>query len=392
MTVRVARIALLGVVALLASCSTQRPSPPIETYDSDLQRLLNQQLLLNIARQSRDLPVHFAIVSSITDTYHSTISAAIGPTQSTSRTGLVAPMFTIANERNPTVGIAPMQGDDYTRQVLTPFSAQKLTLLLRQRTDVDALFRLLAAKIVLEDSNGQRVSYPNQPSERDSYIAFRQIVAQLSSIQDRRALYVEPIYVEHSWTVPASQVTPESAASTYKDYTLKFNAQAQTYNVTKRVVGRVAITNYDPARLPSAERARMQVEADSTPDDQVVLDLRPEFVGGEIPMHGHIVLRSFQGVLTFVGRGVTAEPEFAVSPDPRTPSIAENPVSTLGIAVNPTGATDEDLIVAIDGTTYALAPDPGYPWNRKAFALLGKLFQLSLSTSQVSSPTLLIPK
>ena len=44
-----------------------------------------------------------------------------------------------------------MQGDEFTQRLLTPFEEPKLTMLLRQGYDVDALFRLMGAEVRLEN-------------------------------------------------------------------------------------------------------------------------------------------------------------------------------------------------------------------------------------------------
>ena len=45
-----------------------------------------------------------------------------------------------------------MQGEEFTQRLLTPFEEGKLTLLLRQGYDVDALLRLMGAEIRLQDA------------------------------------------------------------------------------------------------------------------------------------------------------------------------------------------------------------------------------------------------
>ena len=113
-----------------------------------------------------------------------------------------------------------MQGEEFTQRLLTPFQEQKLTLLLRQGYDVDALLRLMGAELRLEHEGRGRLR-PYEPSvRREGYPTFRRIVAHLSSIQDRHALRAEPLHFQFSWTVPAASVTPEAFESTYKGFSL----------------------------------------------------------------------------------------------------------------------------------------------------------------------------
>ena len=137
---------------------------------------------------------------------------------------MLVPILGGSAEENPTISISPMQGEEFTQRLLTPFQEQKLTLLLRQGYDVDALLRLMGAEIRLEHDGPVNVTvHTNRPSDRDGYPVFRRVVAHLSSIQDRHALHVEPLHFQYSWTVPADSVTPESFESTYKDFSLTYD-------------------------------------------------------------------------------------------------------------------------------------------------------------------------
>lgn len=132
--------------------------------------------------------------------------------------------------------------------------------------------------------------------------------------------------------MPAEALTQETFASLYKDFFFSFDTAKKVYNVSKRVNGRVMISNYDPSVLSNEERLRLHAEAEEAPVNDVVFDIRAGHTGGEYPMHGRLRLRSFHEILTFIGRGIEEEPEIDVAPDPRTPTIAENPVQTLAIA------------------------------------------------------------
>jgi hypothetical protein len=211
-------------------------------------------------------------------------------------------------------------------------------------------------------------------------------VAQLSSIQDRHALHVEPLHFLYNWTVPADSVTPEAFASTYKDFSLTYEAEKQVYRVAKKVNGRVIITNYDPAVLSNEERFLLHEKAEEAPYNDILIDIRSDYTGGEFSLHGRLRLRSFHEILTFIGRSIQEEPEYDVAPDPRTPLISENPRCSLEIveaAESPPGA---GLSVSLNGLEYAVRPQSGYQWNQKAFSMLYQLFQMSVSTPTQTGP------
>ena len=391
---RLRTFAVVGAMALAGGCASPTALDRVVlSYDTSNGDAVAKQLLVNIARARRNEPMHFTTVSSIAATFKFTLNGGFAGAQAGSRGGTVAPVFGASTEENPTISIAPMQGDDYTQRLLTPFVEQRLALLLRQGYDVDSLLRLLGAELRLDVDDGHRyVACQNRPSDRDGYTTYRRVMAQLSTIQDRHALYVEPLYFQRSWTVSADSVTPETFGTIYRDYTLDFDTSAKLWRVSKRVVGRVIVTNYDPAVLSNDERMRLHAEAEEAPFNEILIDVRADYVGGEIPIHGRLALRSFHEVLNFIGRGIGEEPEFDVAPDPRTPRLTENPVSTLAILESTASPRDADFVASWRGLNYSVAPDDGYAWNRKAFTLLYQLFQMSMSTSQPAGPAITIAK
>lgn len=379
-----------GLLLVCAACATTtRLDHVVVSYDQTSQESISKLLLLNIARARHNLPMHFTAISSVVATYRFTASGGVAPAATGDIGFLPVPTISAGVEESPTVSISPMQGDEFTQRLLTPFPEAKLTLLLRQDYDVDTLFRLLGAEVRLAGDKGIAI-YANHPVDKDGYTMFRKVVAHLSSIQDRHALFIEPLYYQVNWNVPAAAVTPESFNATYKEFTLSFDPQTKQYRVFKRINGRVMITNYDPALLTNEERFKLHTEADEVPFNDVLVDIRPGYVGGEYPMHGTLRLRSFHEVLTFVGRAIGEEPEYDVQPDPRTPRISENPVRTLDIAEShddPGG-----ISVEVGGFHYAVRAEHGYQWNKKAFSVLYQLFQMSVSTVEHNGPGITIAK
>lgn len=362
-------------------------------YDTTIADSVSKQLLLNVARARHNQPMHFTAVSNVAATYKFGVNAGIGGALTGDKGSLLVPLFGVSAEENPTISIAPMQGEEFTQRLLTPFQEQKLTLLLRQGYDVDALLRLLGAEVRLRaDGSDQVAVHFNRPSDETGYAVFRRVVAHLSAIQDRHALYVEPLHFQHSWILPAAEVTPENYNSTYSHFSLLFDPKRQEVHVTRRVNGRVMITNYDPAVLPDDERRRLHAEADEAPANDVLIDIRKGYTGGEFPMRGRLRLRSFHEVLNFVGRGIAEEPEFDVPPDSRTPAVGENPMRTLDIVESIEEPPEGTLSVQWNGRYYAVRPQSGYQWNRKAFSLLYQLYQMSMSPVQAGGPAITIAK
>lgn len=380
-------LAAFATAALGGCIGTVALDRAVIEYDTTTAQSISKQLLLNIARARYNEPMHFTAISSIAATYRFSSSAGTGAAQAGPSGHVLVPLISAAAEENPTISIAPMQGEEFTQRLLTPFQEQKLTLLLRQGYDVDSLLRLLGAEVRLD---GDALEHHNRPSDHDGYIVYRKVMSQLSTIQDRHALYVDPLHFDHSWTVPAASLTPETFASTYKDFSV--TCGKDQCRVSKRVNGRVMITNYDPSVLSNDERIRLHAEAEEAPPNDILLDIRAGYVGGEIPMHGRLRLRSFHEVLNFIGRGMAEEPEFDVPPDPRTPQMTENPVHTLEINESPNPPPGDELSVELHGRHYSLRQQDGYQWNKKAFSLLYQLFQMSVSTVEPGGPAITISK
>jgi hypothetical protein len=215
-------------------------------------------------------------------------------------------------------------------------------------------------------------------------------MSHLSTIQDRQALHVDPLHFDHSWKVPAAAVTPETFAATYKDFAV--TCDKDQCLVSKRVNGRVMITNYDPSVLSNDERIRLHAEAEQAPPNDILLDIRAGYIGGEFPMHGRLRLRSFHEVLNFIGRGMVEEPEFDVQPDPRTPAMMENPAHTLEITESQERPAADEMFVELHGRYYSVRQETGYQWNKKAFSMLYELFQMSVSNVEPTGPAITISK
>ena len=176
------------------------------------------------------------------------------------------------------------------------------------------------------------------------------------------------------------------AEDLWKGEGLKWRLNADgTWRVLRRKRGRALVSNYDPRSLTDEEQYALNEIARKNPGNYVMVDIRQDHPGGEMPYFGTIKLRSFLDIITFVGRGIDRAPEFDVVPDPRTlMPVGDNPRQTL--AVNVSGLTPRaaESKARYKGKYYTLA-DSG--WDRAAFNVLLILFQVTVSdVSQVGIP------
>jgi hypothetical protein len=361
-------------------------------YNESTADLASRQLLLNIARARYDEPIHFSGISNIAATFNFQANAGATPPLTGNNGTTLMPIFGGAASENPTISIVPMEGEEFTRRLLTPLEENKMTLLLRQNFDVDLLLRLVALEFRVDEQGVERI-FHNRPRNEKDYALFRRVVLHLSTIQDRDRLYAEPLVFERRWSLPAKAMTAEALQSLEKEYSVTYDQKNDAYQLSRRVTGRTVITNYSPSILSNEERMRLNEEAEQNSPNDLPVDIRPGFTGGEYPLHGKFRLRSFSNILYFLGRAMSAEPEREVARDPRTSSTSENPVSAMEVIETTKRPADARPFVEYRGHYFYVAPDNGYPWNQTAFRVLSQVFQMTMSPlPRINVPSITIAK
>jgi hypothetical protein len=386
-------IGLLTILNLAGCLSPPTLNRAVIAYDEAITDALSKQLLINIARAHHHQPVHFTGVSNIAATFDFRVNAGATPALTGNSSKTLLPIFGGSIAENPTISIAPIEGEDFTRRLLTPFQESKFTLLLRQGGDIDLLLRLMAKELRLKN-NGEDVAYRNSPSDRSGYEMFRKVVLHLSAIQDANRLYAESLLFERVWTIPGESVTAEGFKALEQEYLVTYNPHEKTYQLRKPVSGRILITNYDPDTLPFKERVRLHEEMDQRPINDVSFDIRPGHYGGEWPMKGEFRLRSFNSMLNFLAQSIEEEPEYHIDKDARTPPFIDNPARTMDLFVEASSPSESDLTVQSHGKYYAVRVTGSLArWNREAFKLLYQLFQMTVTeVSRSGVPSITIAK
>ena len=391
-----ARLTLAGVLCSLAVTGCLSPitlTRAVTAYDEAVTESLSKELLINIARAHQHQPIHFTGVSNIAATFDFRVSAGATPALTGEASRALMPIFGGSVAENPTISIVPIEGDEFTQRLLTPFQETKFMLLLRQRYDIDLLLRLMAQELRIKDK-GQEVAYHNRPADRIGYEMFRRVVTHLSAIQDQNQLHAEPLVYNRSWTIPATSVTAEGFQALQKEYLVTYNQKDNSYTLRKQITGQILITNYDPHTLSPDERARLIDETEEGQLSDVSFDIRPGYVGGEYPLKGEFRLRSFNTMLTFLGRSLGDDPEYHVEKDPRTPAVQENPVYTMELLLSDGAPSGADLSIQSHGKYYSVnSTGPMARWNREAFQLLYLLFQMTVTeVPRVGVPSITIAK
>lgn len=391
-----ARFTLAGVLCSLTMTGCLSPitlNRAVTAYDEAVTDAISKQLLINIARAHQHQPIHFTGVSNIAATFDFRVSAGATPALTGEASRALMPIFGGSVAENPTISIVPIEGEEFTKRLLTPFQESKFILLLRQRFDIDLMLRLMAQELRITE-NGEEIAYRNTPADRKGYEMFRRVVTHISAIQDHNQLYAEPLVSYRTWTIPATSVTAEGFQTLQKEYLVTYSQKDNTYTLRKQITGRILITNYDPDTLSPDERARLIEETEEGQLNDVSFDIRPGHVGGEYPLKGDFRLRSFNTILNFLGRSLGEDPEYHVESDPRTPAFYENPVHTMELLLSDGAPSGADLSIKSHGKYYAVNTiGPLARWNREAFQLLYLLFQMTVTeVPRVGVPSITIAK
>jgi len=348
-------------------------------YDQANADILSKQLLINIARSRHSVPAHFTGVANIAATYNFQFTAGGTPAFTGNSGALLAPIFGGSVSENPTISVVPLQGEEFTKRLLTPFPTSKVILLLRQNYPVDLLFRLIAEEFRLS-AEGPDLICHNKPSEQVGYPSFRRIAMHLSSIQDSSDLHIDAVMLRRSWVLPAETMTLEAMQSLERDdVSIELDPKTRLYYLTKRVPGALVITNYDPEELIDDDKIKLNAQAQEGQANDIMVDIRTGFPGGEYPFRGWFRFRSFIAILDFIGRSIGDDPEYFVERDPRTPEVKDNPNKTLEVVESEDSPDDAGMVVEFNDLYYSLGKNEGYPWNREVFRILHQLFQMAVS-------------
>lgn len=373
---------LCGLLPLLQGClSPISLKNAVSTYDEATTSAISRQLLTNIARAHHHQPIHFTAVSNVAATFDFRFSAGATPALGGLSGNTLMPLFGGSVAENPTISIVPIEGEEFTRRLLTPFQQSKFMLLLRQRFDIDLLLRLMSQEVRIHDHSSQAI-YHNDPADKAGYEMFRKVVLHLSAIQDQNKLQAEPLSLEHSWTLPVASVSAEGFHILEKNFSIQHAPEKRLFILHQKKQGSILITNYDPGLLSEEEREQLSEEAMQRDLNDVAFDIRSGEAGGEWPMRGIFRLRSFHAIIGALGRSLSDEPEYHVEKDPRTPPILrnENPDATMDILVTDTPLSGADLSIHSYGKHYAVNnQEPHTRWNRDAFQMLYLLFQMTVT-------------
>ncbi|MDZ4732347.1 MAG: hypothetical protein SGJ16_02000 [Nitrospirota bacterium] len=396
---------LIGLLMLSGCLSPLAMHQAVLEYDRTVSRVEAEMLLLNVARTRHFHPTHFTALASVAATFEFSTSVGLTPAQAGLTKTLVSPIFGATAAEKPTMTIIPIQGEEFTSRILMPFDEDKVAFLFQQRLEPALILRLMSRELVLS-GYGEAAILQNDPSHTKEYPEFRRRALHLSSLYLSRDLFVGPVVYEE--TFPFSFTRGLSTEETVENLDKILRALEKGYQwiqgpkgevtLSRRVIGRIVITNYDPSTLTNQERQQLALEAGKGPRNAILVDIQPGYPGGEYPMRGMFIFRSFHSILQFLANGIAAVPEYHVEKDPRTGEIARNPPWTISIEESDSRPPDAAFAVGYEDRWYSIRKAPRatgtiQPWNQVAFRVLSQLYQMTVTeVSRVPTPSITIAK
>lgn len=387
------RFLVLSLSLVLSGCvSPVALEKAVLAYDRTLSLVRSQVLLLNIARARQGLPLNASEVTALTAAFEfsaqATAGTTIGPIGGAAETtGNLSLGLTTRAVEAPTLSIVPLQGEAFTRRLLAPIEDRTFDLLKHRSATLGLLLRLLGDTVVIE-GDGVHLRYRNDPDLPEEFAEFRRRVYHLDTLSRDYELVVGPIPRFETWR-PHPGADLEGVASLLaQGYRLEEDAEGPL--LSRKVEGRILISNYHPHALTETERLALLGKAQMQDSSFVLVDIRPAGPGGDYPFQGWIKLRSLYQVLRFVGRSVDPEWEHAVAPHPSTRSPRAQPVRTLIIDESAEAPEAAGLAVEMRGHWFSVRLPPGTTlgtdWNLEAFETLSNLYHLTTLNPGTAAP------
>ena len=374
---------VLGAASSLFGCiSPIALDRAVLEYDRTHTKIQEKLLLLNIARARNHNPIHFTAISNVAATFDFRMSASLARQPLRSGGSGMALALGGSMAENPTVNIVPVQGEAFTKRLLTPMDESKFEFLAHQSVDIGMVLRLMVRAMFVEN-NGVRSIFHNDARDPEQYRVVRRVILHLAALKYAGILDVGTINYEQQWgALDKSDASIETLIQT-AERGYHWTTVKQKKTVSKTVRGRMLIANYDPSTLSNDERRQLDEKARRYPHNFILVDIRKDYPGGEFPIQAWMKLRSFNAVIEFIAGGMSEYPEFHVEKDPRSGTVLFNPVKTLEVLESPSQPKDVDLFVKYKSIYYWLPNGKDREahhvhWNKESFKLLYHLYQMTV--------------
>jgi hypothetical protein len=152
-TGRTWRIFLLTLLPIVQSCSYIGPNSvenDRRNYNDVLQETNNEEILLNLVRMKYIDTPSFVNINSITSQLSFSASTSLSVTKTVtdsikSLSKTIIPSFSVTD--SPVISYSPLQGDEYIRELLTPFSSTLVTLLVSSGSPLNTVLKMSVTRM-----------------------------------------------------------------------------------------------------------------------------------------------------------------------------------------------------------------------------------------------------
>jgi hypothetical protein len=402
---------LLLSCCLISGCASIMPdfADMSESYQAAIEKQSNGNLLLNVVRASKKMPLSFVEIPNITGTGSLTTSPALAgtfiniPAQST-----IAPSFSMAVGRTFTFTQASIENAEFTKQFILPIPVETINYFTRDNYIPDeVIFSLVVESIGIRTPDNQLKTYTNDPTEPD-YPEFRDLLQRFVDF----GLTTELVSVESPIGPPldSSKLTESvfqfitamasagSAGSTLQNVTLKeISKKDSVYQVVRaKMVGRACFeaNSYEEdvrERFGStyfciAGSGENATRVPGSGDTEDVASATSETKNEKNKSSISIRLRSNREIFNYLGlvlatqKGNNVNRVMMRAPQKKGESQTKEPYLPLLVVHSNPPAKEKSLSsVQYDGVTYSIpADDNGY--SNEVLIILSHLVSLNKVT------------
>jgi hypothetical protein len=369
--------ATLVMLATLAGCVAFGDiAPPVTQIEQSVGDSLNQAILLNIVRASRQEPLYFTSISQIggsgtADLKTGLPNIVVGAAAS-GAAGQLTFTNALDNTQSTNFQVGVLNSQDFYRGLLTPINLLEANLLMHQGFTRDMVFSLLVDRARLV-SGGNVVEIPNDP-EDPRYPKFQQYL-QLAIVYGLTIESYEAPNPDYA-AASASKKTAGNAAtgaspSTSVPASRSIPAAKLCFDPVLTDPNHLAFVKSSPAKCNDIEG-----QAGTT-------SRRAEltFTIDGVKTSFEVVLRSPFQIFHYLGELLTSDLT-------QKPAIAGGSVGLEPLMVVSAGNASSSCFTSINyaGASYCI-PQRGSDQTRQAFSLINQILALNTSSSDLPVTT-----
>lgn len=367
---RALRVTLLAAASLGAGACSFSPIVASQAthYNKAYGDSLNEQLLLNAVRASRDYPLNFTRLTSVTHTMtasadtggllgleHGILGLTMGPKNLGLSSGL-------SGSVTPSFQVTPLDSKEFYQGIMTPLDPALFETFWDSGVPPGLLIHLLVDRIDVYGANGA-CYFRNDPLHRQTHDLFARLVGRfIAAEQDGRPFGRGGAVATGAGQNAAGEMMVASHGTASSDEAGGDGQRFRGINVRMGSASRSIFVRSKLDRLP-AQRPCTEVT-----------DYQFTDRGSGPPS---VRLRSVEGVFQYLGRVIAAQRDADPPFTPTAPSRAGGPKPILKVVDERRRSAVATLF---ERERYAIPQGPGAGYSMRTLSTLSQLFHLSLAS------------